>query len=67
MEATRLDPGQSLGTLGCESIEASDRSRAGNPANLGGALPRLFAEVLGLPTLWVPILSSVFAARNDGH
>ena len=55
MAATRLDPGDPWVRWAAESIQ---RSTGINPAilpNLGGSLPNeCFAEVLGLPTLWVP-------------
>jgi hypothetical protein len=55
MAATRLDPSDPWVRWAAESIQ---RSTGINPAilpNLGGSLPNeCFAEVLGLPTLWVP-------------
>jgi len=55
MEATRLDPADPWVQWASESIRAT----VGKPPvilpNLGGALPNdCFADVLGLPTIWVP-------------
>jgi acetylornithine deacetylase/succinyl-diaminopimelate desuccinylase-like protein len=55
MAATRLDPDNPWVQFVLRSIE---RSTAGPPAllpNLGGSLPNdVFADILGLPTVWVP-------------
>ena len=55
LRATRLDPDDPWVAWAAESIE---RTTGGAPAilpNLGGSLPNdIFAEVLGLPTIWVP-------------
>jgi acetylornithine deacetylase/succinyl-diaminopimelate desuccinylase-like protein len=55
MEATRLDPDDRWAQWAIASVERA----AGRPVavlpNLGGSLPNdVFAEVLGLPTIWVP-------------
>lgn len=53
--ATRLDPDHPWVHWTAESIE---RTTGGKPAilpNLGGSLPNdIFADVLGLPTVWIP-------------
>ncbi len=55
MAATRLDPDDSWVRFALASIE---RSTGGPPVllpNLGGSLPNdVFADLLGLPTVWVP-------------
>jgi len=55
MQATRLDPDNPWVRWAAESIR---RTTGTNPAvlpNIGGSLPNdCFAEILGLPTLWVP-------------
>ena len=55
MAATRLDPDNAWVRFALASIERS----AGQPVvllpNLGGSLPNdVFADILGLPTIWVP-------------
>ena len=55
MAATRLDPEHPWAQWAIASLEAT----AGRPLavlpNLGGSLPNdVFAELLGLPTIWVP-------------
>jgi acetylornithine deacetylase/succinyl-diaminopimelate desuccinylase-like protein len=55
MAATRLDPDNPWVRWGMASIERSTGSRPALLPNLGGSLPNdVFAETLGLPTLWVP-------------
>ncbi len=55
MAATRLDPDNPWVRWAAESIEASTGRVPAILPNLGGSLPNdCFAEVLGLPTLWVP-------------
>lgn len=55
MAATRLDPDHPWVRWAVQSIERSTGSRPAVLPNLGGSLPNeCFAEVLGLPTLWVP-------------
>lgn len=55
MAATRLDPDSPWVRWGMASIERSTGSRPALLPNLGGSLPNdVFAETLGLPTLWVP-------------
>jgi acetylornithine deacetylase/succinyl-diaminopimelate desuccinylase-like protein len=55
MHATRLDPGHAWVRRVAESIaQTTGRAPAILP-NLGGSLPNdCFADVLGLPTVWVP-------------
>jgi acetylornithine deacetylase/succinyl-diaminopimelate desuccinylase-like protein len=53
--ATRLDVESPWVDWACRSIEASSAKHATILPNLGGSLPNdVFAEQLGLPTLWVP-------------
>ena len=56
MHATRLDPERPVGAARSRASIAATTGRA--PAilpNLGGSLPNdCFADVLGLPTVWVP-------------
>ena len=55
MEATRLDPDDPWVRWALDSIERSTGQAPALLPNLGGTLPNdLFAQVLGLPTLWVP-------------
>jgi acetylornithine deacetylase/succinyl-diaminopimelate desuccinylase-like protein len=55
MAATRLDPDNPWVHWAARSIEASTGRAPAILPNLGGSLPNdCFAEVLGLPTLWVP-------------
>ena len=55
MAATRLDPANPWVRWAAESIERTTGSRPAILPNLGGSIPNdCFAEVLGLPTLWVP-------------
>lgn len=55
MAATRLDPDDAWVRWGLASIERSTGRRPALLPNLGGSLPNeVFAETLGLPTLWVP-------------
>ena len=57
MAATRLDPDNHWVRWAADSIEATTGLAPAVLPNLGGWLPnRCFAEVLGLPTLWVPHL-----------
>ncbi|MEO5797027.1 MAG: M20 peptidase family dipeptidase, partial [Rhodoferax sp.] len=50
-----LDPDSPWVRWGMASIERSTGSRPALLPNLGGSLPNdVFAETLGLPTLWVP-------------
>ena len=55
MNATRLDPDSPWVRFSVQSIT---RTTGGKPAilpNLGGSLPNeVFAETLGLPTVWIP-------------
>ena len=55
MAATRLDPANPWVRWAVRSIERSTGTRPAVLPNLGGSLPNeCFADVLGLPTLWVP-------------
>ena len=55
MAATRLDPDHPWVRWAARSIERSTGAPPVVLPNLGGTLPNdCFAEVLGLPTLWVP-------------
>ena len=55
MAATRLDPDNAWVRWAASSIERTTGSAPAILPNLGGSLPNdCFAEVLGLPTLWVP-------------
>ncbi len=55
MAATRLDPANPWVRWAAQSIERSTGIRPAVLPNLGGSLPNeCFADVLGLPTLWVP-------------
>ncbi len=55
MAATRLDPDNAWVTFTLESIQRSTGIAAALLPNLGGSLPNdVFAEILGLPTVWVP-------------
>lgn len=55
LPATRLDPGHPWVRWACTSIERSTGDRPAVLPNLGGSLPNdAFAELLGLPTVWVP-------------
>jgi len=55
MEATRLDPADPWVRWASESIAATVGAPPVILPNLGGALPNdCFADVLGLPTIWVP-------------
>ena len=55
MAATRLDPDDAWVRWGLASIEHSTGARPALLPNLGGSLPNdVFADTLGLPTLWVP-------------
>ena len=55
MHATRLDPAHPWVTRVARSIEATTGRAPAILPNLGGSLPNdCFADVLGLPTVWVP-------------
>ena len=55
MAATRLDPDHPAVRWAANSIAATTGSRPAILPNLGGSLPNdCFAEVLALPTIWVP-------------
>jgi acetylornithine deacetylase/succinyl-diaminopimelate desuccinylase-like protein len=53
--ATRLDPEDPWVRWALESMQRSTGKRPALLPNLGGSLPNdIFANILGLPTLWVP-------------
>jgi acetylornithine deacetylase/succinyl-diaminopimelate desuccinylase-like protein len=55
MHATRLDPDHPWVTRVALSIERTTGTRPAILPNLGGSLPNdCFADVLGLPTVWIP-------------
>jgi acetylornithine deacetylase/succinyl-diaminopimelate desuccinylase-like protein len=55
MAATRLDPDNAWVRFTLVSIEASTGLKPVLLPNLGGSLPNdVFADLLGLPTVWVP-------------
>ena len=55
MAATRLDPDHPTVRWAADSIAATTGARPAILPNLGGSLPNdCFAEVLSLPTIWVP-------------
>ncbi len=55
MNATRLDPDHPWVSWAARSIERTTGTAPAVLPNLGGSLPNdCFADVLGLPTLWVP-------------
>lgn len=55
MPATRLDPGARVVTAAVDSIRETTGLEVAVEPNLGGTIPNdVFAEVLGLPTVWVP-------------
>ncbi|THK35204.1 M20 peptidase family dipeptidase [Ensifer sp. MPMI2T] len=54
-KATRLSPSNPWVQFACSSIEKTSDKRPHVLPNLGGSLPNdLFADVLGLPTIWIP-------------
>jgi acetylornithine deacetylase/succinyl-diaminopimelate desuccinylase-like protein len=55
MAATRLDPDNDWVRLVLRSIEQTTGCKPALLPNLGGSLPNdVFADILGLPTVWVP-------------
>ncbi|MBL0090632.1 MAG: M20 family metallopeptidase [Ideonella sp.] len=55
MQATRLDPDNAWVHLAMQAIEQHTGIRPALLPNLGGSLPNdVFADTLGLPTVWVP-------------
>ncbi|HEX6020341.1 MAG TPA: M20 family metallopeptidase, partial [Burkholderiaceae bacterium] len=55
MAATRLDPDNDWVRLALRSIEQTTGRKPALLPNLGGSLPNdVFADLLGLPTVWVP-------------
>jgi acetylornithine deacetylase/succinyl-diaminopimelate desuccinylase-like protein len=55
MNATRLDPSHPWAQWAIESVGRTSGKEVAVLPNLGGSLPNdVFADVLGLPTIWVP-------------
>jgi len=55
MNATRLDPDHPWVRWAASSVERTTGVKPAILPNLGGSLPNdCFAEILGLPTIWVP-------------
>ncbi len=55
MAATRLDPDNAWVRLALQSLQASTGIKPALLPKLGGSLPNdVFADILGLPTVWVP-------------
>ena len=55
MAATRLDPDNAWVRFALQSIAHSSGKTPALLPNLGGSLPNdVFAEILGLPTVWIP-------------
>ena len=55
MAATRLDPDNAWVRLAMDTLADATGQRPALLPNLGGSLPNdVFAEILGLPTVWVP-------------
>jgi acetylornithine deacetylase/succinyl-diaminopimelate desuccinylase-like protein len=55
MMATRLDPDHPWVRWAADSVTATTGRRPAVLPNLGGSLPNdIFADLLGLPTVWVP-------------
>ena len=55
MHATRLDPDSKWVRWAVASIEKTTGSKPAILPNLGGSLPNeVFADTLGLPTIWIP-------------
>ena len=55
MHATRLDPDSTWVRWAVASIEKTTGQRPAILPNLGGSLPNeVFADTLGLPTIWIP-------------
>jgi len=55
MNATRLDPNNAWVRLALQALQDSTGVKPALLPNLGGSLPNdVFADLLGLPTVWVP-------------
>ena len=55
MYATRLDPDHPWARWILETLEKTSGSNIAVMPNLGGSLPNdVFADILGLPTIWIP-------------
>jgi hypothetical protein len=53
--ATRLDPDNHWVNWAARSIERTTGRRPAIVPNLGGSLPNdVFADTLGMPTIWIP-------------
>lgn len=53
--ATRLDPQHPWARFAAASVQRSTNQKPAVLPNLGGALPNeVFADVIGMPTVWVP-------------
>ncbi len=53
--ATRLDPAHPWARFAAASVQRSTNQKPAVLPNLGGALPNeVFAETIGMPTVWVP-------------
>lgn len=53
--ATRLDPEHPWARFAASSLQRSTNQKPAVLPNLGGALPNeVFADVIGMPTVWVP-------------
>ena len=62
MHATRLDPDNAWVRFAQSSIERTTGETPVLLPNLGGSLPNdVFADILGLPTVWVPLVSGSFS------
>jgi len=55
LDATRLDPESPWVKWAAASIERTTGTKPAILPNLGGSLPNeVFADILGLPTVWIP-------------
>ncbi|MEK8053296.1 M20 family metallopeptidase [Ideonella sp. DXS22W] len=55
MNATRLDPDNAWVRLALDTLEQATGQKPALLPNLGGSLPNdVFADILGLPTVWIP-------------
>lgn len=55
LRATRLDPGHPWVVWAAESLRRTTGREPAILPNIGGSLPNdIFAELLGLPTIWIP-------------
>ncbi len=70
MKATRLDPQDPWAKFASRSIETTTGKKPHMLPNIGGSLPNdVFADILGMPTVWVPhsyaALCRLLAARTQ--